>query len=896
MASASTAIGIGDVGGELQQLKNLHDSGILSLPEFIRSSRDVTETNRSNSQAEAHGADEEKSSQDDDDEDLPRLPEIVDEDGRLLSRVSPSLPSKGGSTPHHSPVVAAKRPVSPTAGVVFAAGNRVLHDLLGEANVRKLAAPDDPDGKINIEWSRSGKTKQSPLIILNRWVLPSSLKKLWSSPRVDQPPAENPRGLRQEGLYGAAPNLAAIEHERAAKMKGPVGPRGRSNHPAMTKESKVPISQRIAEFPEQGLVSSAGVLFCTPCKEQLPNIKSSISDHIGRKKHRDNFAKYVKKHADDDELKELLSEHFYDNPDQTGTSTSAATYLYRYRCVKTFMSSGTPLERLDRHRTLLQRAGFPLTDCSHMKAMYIPRIEAREIATIKSEFSNQFVGIHFDGTTRLGEAVAMTGRYCTADFVIRMQLLSFRTTESHLNAPGVASLLTSELGKLGIPPTMVVNVARDSASTNGAACNLMLANPLIHSADSLCISHTISNAGQRLELPMLTAFTTPWLELVGGRDPHRGAQRLWKSMVAPQVVPGYSKVRWWSKAEIWFVMAENFGCLEPFIRLLRDRRFGDATTTSMANILAGHSDTLRLELAAVLDARVLVSTTYAMEGDRLEMLLVYRRIEELRARGRALASNEDGAMPNVDAVLREKVELKNGLVIAKSFPGHGTFNGRIVSSAECDSTMYPGRQRVAYRVKYPSDGAEEDLEEEEIRPLVVTVDMPERKRMADVLSKAFEYLESRITGTCENIYDCSEMYEVCRLLQVFDPQFAVAHATPAFVDGLAAVKGIAAHVDLQKLKDELPTYLTRAVGFLASATDVADFSNSVLGWWKSNDGKNLSEWSKAARIAFAMSPNSASCERVFSLLQLMFGDQQMAALADYIQAALMLRYNGRSVG
>ena len=61
----------------------------------------------------------------------------------------------------------------------------------------------------------------------------------------------------------------------------------------------------------------------------------------------------------------------------------------------------------------------------------------------------------------------------------------------------------------------------------------------------------------------------------------------------------------------------------------------------MANILAGHSDTLRLELAAVLHARVLVSTTYAMEGDRLEMLLVYRRIEELRARGRALASNED---------------------------------------------------------------------------------------------------------------------------------------------------------------------------------------------------------------------------------------------------------------
>ena len=42
--------------------------------------------------------------------------------------------------------------------------------------------------------------------------------------------------------------------------------------------------------------------------------------------------------------------------------------------------------------------------------------------------------------------------------------------------------------------------------------------------------------------------------------------------------------------------------------------------------------------------------------------------------------------------------------------------------------------------------------------------------------------------------------------------------------------------------------------------------------------------------------NSASCERVFSLLKVMFGEQQMSALADYIKAALMLRYNQRRVG
>ena len=44
-------------------------------------------------------------------------------------------------------------------------------------------------------------------------------------------------------------------------------------------------------------------------------------------------------------------------------------------------------------------------------------------------------------------------------------------------------------------------------------------------------------------------------------------------------------------------------------------------------------------------------------------------------------------------------------------------------------------------------------------------------------------------------------------------------------------------------------------------------------------------------------PNSASCERVFSLLENMFrGDQQMSSLADQVCAALMLAYNKRRLG
>ena len=36
-------------------------------------------------------------------------------------------------------------------------------------------------------------------------------------------------------------------------------------------------------------------------------------------------------------------------------------------------------------------------------------------------------------------------------------------------------------------------------------------------------------------------------------------------------------------------------------------------------------------------------------------------------------------------------------------------------------------------------------------------------------------------------------------------------------------------------------------------------------------------------------------ERVFALVKNLFGDEQLSALADYVQAALMLNYNKRSI-
>ena len=65
---------------------------------------------------------------------------------------------------------------------------------------------------------------------------------------------------------------------------------------------------------------------------------------------------------------------------------------------------------------------------------------------------------------------------------------------------------------------------------------------------------------------------------------------------------------------------------------------------------------------------------------------------------------------------------------------------------------------------------------------------------------------------------------------------------------------------------------------------------------ESSGEQKMPAWRKAARIVLAIPPTSAASERVFSLLEEMFGKGMDASLADLIQASLMLRYNKRRVG
>ena len=53
----------------------------------------------------------------------------------------------------------------------------------------------------------------------------------------------------------------------------------------------------------------------------------------------------------------------------------------------------------------------------------------------------------------------------------------------------------------------------------------------------------------------------------------------------------------------------------------------------------------------------------------------------------------------------------------------------------------------------------------------------------------------------------------------------------------------------------------------------------------------LPHWASLVMKLLLIQPSSASAERVFSLLNNAFNDQQDNALEDYLEASVMIRYN-----
>ena len=482
------------------------------------------------------------------------------------------------------------------------------------------------------------------------------------------------------------PIMAAIERDRETKLKNATKTGGHTSGPRKSTEPQISVDTRVREYPGQGFAKVLGKLRCRCCKKDLPVIKSSIEAHIKTGKHISNLKKQEASDKSDKAFSEELTHYYFQHVDEKGTSISPATHLARFHAVRGAMFAGIPLAKLDSIRPLLERNGETMTHSSHMAAAYIPKVEAQEFSALLDEIRGQKCSLTIDGTRRNGEAIAGVGRWCSKEYKINHRLVLFMTTLKNVNGQQLAALVTNLWMRLTKSLEELTCITRDGCAVNHAA-GRTLSTTFSFADDLICFCHLLSLVGGHMNFPELMEFMTAWLLLVQSSP---AARELFSSLIGV-AMKRFSNIRWNSKSEVIIQIGENFGIVPDFLHQLINLDIGDATTSKMMDMYTRDPLWLELSIAAHMDLEILVSTTYEMEGERLEILLLFSRFEAIRQLGRSLRDDETnrGVLRNVDALIRRNAKTpKEGLVFTKQFPGHGSFTGRIVSIEVVDDEKF----------------------------------------------------------------------------------------------------------------------------------------------------------------------------------------------------------------
>ena len=414
------------------------------------------------------------------------------------------------------------------------------------------------------------------------------------------------------------------------------------------------------------------------------------------------------------------------------------------------------------------------------------------------------MSVIFDGTTRLGEALAIVVRFVSDEWSLEQRLVKLQLLTKSMSGEEIARELINVLSVgYSIDSSRLLACMRDRASSNNVAVRtLKIVYPKL--LDVGCFSHTIDRVGEYFNIPILSEFTSAWIMMFSHSPKVR---LLWKEQTG-RAMGSYSATRWWSRWEIMKQLMVQYPEIEKFLT-----SNPEVTPASHSKLTAFFQDKqknvyLQLELAAIIDwGEPFVKTTYNLEGDGPLVLQCYEVVDLL------ITAIRLAHTPSVRAIAQRLAPQVQLLTYANNCikPGLEYFNRQLDTSLKV--------------------------------PL--------------------------------------EAFKTARLF--YPPKAYSMQPTVAVVDSLNCFPFIDGEV-IELLKTELPVYLAKC------ANTGENFS--TMKWWKLN-GPGLPNWAASVRKVLLVQPSSATSERVFSLLNASFHEQQDAALQDYLEASLMLQYNGK---
>lgn len=275
---------------------------------------------------------------------------------------------------------------------------------------------------------------------------------------------------------------------------------------------------------------------------------------------------------------------------------------------------------------------------------YVPFIIKDEENLICREIEGKQLSVIFDGTSRIGEALAIVLRFVNDDFSIQQRLVRMQMLAKSLSGEEIARELITVLSvTYRIHPDNLLGAMRDRASTNNVAMRtLLIVYPKV--VDIGCFSHTIDHVGGHFKTLILSAFTTSWISLFSHSPKTR---LLWKTRTGRSMM-SYSNTRWWSKWEVMKQMFLYFGDIAPFLNENDD--IGSALRPKLLDVLNNSQKcaSLRIELAGIVDwGEPFVKACYFLEGDGPLAVDCYEAIERIQA---GLRTEH---IPNVRAIAQQ---------------------------------------------------------------------------------------------------------------------------------------------------------------------------------------------------------------------------------------------------
>ena len=175
--------------------------------------------------------------------------------------------------------------------------------------------------------------------------------------------------------------------------------------------------------------------------------------------------------------------------------------------------------------------------------------------------AGKYLSVIFDGTSRLGEVLAVVVRFIS-DWTVQQRLVRLEFLKKSMTGVETARELISVLSvTLSVESHRLLAAMRDRASVNNAAMDVVTVTyPKL--LDIECLSHMLNLVGERFKTPTLNLFFTLWISLFA--HSHK-VKALWKEATG-RAMSSYCKTRWWSRWEVMNQVLLQFGDIEPFLR------------------------------------------------------------------------------------------------------------------------------------------------------------------------------------------------------------------------------------------------------------------------------------------------------------------------------------------